>query len=387
MARILLAWELGGGLGHVANLRAVGQVLEGRGHECVYAMRSPLSGLRLLGPSAEVVPAPVWTGPGAPPGFRAQTFADILATQGWQNAEALEHMHRLWSSLLRLLSPDLVVAEYAPTLCLATRGRVPTLVFGNGFCTPPSHVDRFALLRPEPGPELAEQGRILDNCNRVLATRGAAPLDRLPQFLEGESRLICSLSAFDPYAGARDETLVGPVEAMAPASPRPASPRLFAYLSCEGQHGAEILQGLRASGLPGVLVARSGHAQAERLLAGSAIEVSRRPLPFVREFPRSSVIVSHASLGTAQAALLAGRPQLTFPGDLEKSLIGRRMQDLRIGAAFPRTASPDKIVQALRALHESAQVGRALDALSAEARSQCADDVGELAAERLLALL
>ena len=38
MARVLLAWELGGNYGHLVALRALACELRRRGHECVFAV-------------------------------------------------------------------------------------------------------------------------------------------------------------------------------------------------------------------------------------------------------------------------------------------------------------------------------------------------------------
>ena len=38
---LLLAWELGGGLGHVARLQGLGRLLREDGHKLTYAYRNP----------------------------------------------------------------------------------------------------------------------------------------------------------------------------------------------------------------------------------------------------------------------------------------------------------------------------------------------------------
>jgi hypothetical protein len=48
MATILLAWELGGGLGHFMNLRPVADGLARRGHRVVAALRDLSSARRFL---------------------------------------------------------------------------------------------------------------------------------------------------------------------------------------------------------------------------------------------------------------------------------------------------------------------------------------------------
>ena len=44
---LLLAWELGGGLGHVARLQGLGRLLREDGHKLTYAFRNPGAAVQL----------------------------------------------------------------------------------------------------------------------------------------------------------------------------------------------------------------------------------------------------------------------------------------------------------------------------------------------------
>ena len=67
-----------------------------------------------------VVQAPVHKSQ-APPGevFRARSFADIAASCGFQRLEALWPVVVAWDSLLDLIKPAAVVADYCPILPLS----------------------------------------------------------------------------------------------------------------------------------------------------------------------------------------------------------------------------------------------------------------------------
>ena len=89
MATILLAWELGGGLGHFMNLRPVAEGLARRGHRVVAVLRDLTSARRFLpNPGISFLQAP----------FKHQhlrdleptcTFAQILYICGFGNGEEL----------------------------------------------------------------------------------------------------------------------------------------------------------------------------------------------------------------------------------------------------------------------------------------------------------
>jgi len=52
MARVLLTWELGGGSGHIVNLRPFGHGLESAGHKVLAALRDLRKGAKLFNSKA-----------------------------------------------------------------------------------------------------------------------------------------------------------------------------------------------------------------------------------------------------------------------------------------------------------------------------------------------
>src|SRR5690242_6537649 len=51
MAHIVMCWELGGDLGHVARMRPLAESLRLRGHRVTFIVREPLAAARLLDPA------------------------------------------------------------------------------------------------------------------------------------------------------------------------------------------------------------------------------------------------------------------------------------------------------------------------------------------------
>ena len=122
MATILLTWELGGGLGHLMNLRPIAAELPRRGHRVVAALRDLSLAHRVLGESGVVfLQAP----------FKHQhmheiqpccTFAHILHNIGFSDVDELSTMLSAWKQLLDFVQPDLIVFDHSPTALLAARG-------------------------------------------------------------------------------------------------------------------------------------------------------------------------------------------------------------------------------------------------------------------------
>ena len=137
MARFLLAWELGEGLGHVNRLLPLATALRDGGHDTTWAVKDvAVSGRRLAPDLGPIVAAPVRPNP-----KNAQTpfsLADILATLGFSRAETFWPMLKAWIDLLQLVRPDALIGDYAPTALLAARVLdIPAASIGNGFEVPP----------------------------------------------------------------------------------------------------------------------------------------------------------------------------------------------------------------------------------------------------------
>lgn len=93
-----------------------------------------------------------------------------------------------------------------------------------------------------------------------------------------------------------------------------------------------------------------------------------RPVSFARLLPQVSLVVHNGSLGAAQAALAAGRPQAVFPFDGEKALTAGLLRRLGVAvtggyrepATFPdllRRALASREMQSA-ALAAAEQLGR-----------------------------
>ena len=111
MGRIFVAWELGGGMGHVQRLLPVARELRARGHDLVLAVRDLSRAGPVLGREGfRLLQAPlprIEAGRGL-----AANFAQILLRCGYGQPEALTGLVRAWRELLTLTAPDLVLLDY-----------------------------------------------------------------------------------------------------------------------------------------------------------------------------------------------------------------------------------------------------------------------------------
>lgn len=137
MARILLGWELGAGIGYARRLAAIAGRLAADGHESVLALREPAA---LPGSVYPVLQAPIVVGrlrPGTR-SFVPAGFADLMACNGFSSADHLSLILDGWEEVIGQAQPDLVIAEYAPALALAVWRRIPCVLIGTPYLMPPA---------------------------------------------------------------------------------------------------------------------------------------------------------------------------------------------------------------------------------------------------------
>jgi UDP:flavonoid glycosyltransferase YjiC (YdhE family) len=348
---VLLGWELGGGLGHIQRLMPLAQALAAHGCRPVLAGKNVVETWPALrDASFPILQAPLWQprpGDGSQ-GFQAASYADILAIHGYAAVEDLAPMVQAWQGLIDVVQPALVVCDHSPTLCLAAYGALPTVVVGNGFTVPPVEEPTFQVLRP--GRDLlVPEVELLAVVREVQRRRGRPAPATLPGLFASAERFLTVLPEMDPYQGFRQEVPIGPVETLTALAPPPAQPRYFAYLSADAAGLEQLLGGLARSGCPGSVYIRGATPALRGQWQGKGLEILDSPRRLADTLPGVSVVLHHGSVGLAQHALAAGRPQLTFPGHLEHLLYAQILYHrLGTGAYVIGPWTEDTVMQALK---------------------------------------
>ncbi len=353
MARLLLGWELGAGIGYARRLSAIADRLAAEGHEPVLALREPAA---LPASAHPVLQAPIVVGrlrPGTR-SFVPAGFADLMACNGFGSADHLSEILDGWEEVIGQARPDLVIAEYAPALALAAWRRVPCVLIGTPYLMPPAEDATF----PERAgvPPYADQGVVLEAMREAQGARGGALPQRLTQPFAEAVRVPYGLPELDPWSARRHERLHGLWEPATPA-PAPAGPHIFAYLSPQAVAFRAAAEGLARAGIPGEAYIPDCPADLEATLAAGRIALARRPPPLAAAIGRASLIFHHGGIDTAQTALALGRPQLLAPRYLDQRLTAEALSALGTGALLPRAgATAGAIAAQLRRLAGDARL-------------------------------
>ncbi len=333
--RVLFAWELGGNLGHVVPMLALAKALRERGHRCVFAMRDLSNALLVAKAGFAFFPAPARAA--APTARRYPSYAAMLSGEAFPSANAALASALAWRSLFRALRPDLLVADHAPAALLAARGlslRVVSLGVPFSCPIPGRSLPLFAKTK-DAEPEAA----LLRRLNAALAALSAPKLDGAAELYRVDATMVRGLPETDCFGPRADEEYVGgvPVDAgeARPAWPETGGPRVLVYLR-KGPWLEPAFDALAARGASAVAHVPGLDQRAVARLGRPGLHVSSALCKFTELTRESDLVVCHGSQNTAATALLAGKPLVMVPTQVEQLLTSERIVAAGAGTIPPK---------------------------------------------------
>lgn len=331
-------------MGHLDRMLAIGRDLRARGHEVGFALRDlARSHDRIAAQGFEILQAPVWLPPLTNPP-RLGNYSAVLAAAGWLSPPGLAALLQAWAALYRHWRADALLGDHAPTALLAAQGAgLPRWLLGNSFQVPPlgAHFPPMAHWLPGAEAECAAwDARLLAPTNEALALLGRAPLARLPDLFAGARRAVLSLPELMHYPQPEPGVpALGPMfvdDVGGPARwPEASGPRVFVYLAPSHDAFQPLVRALQAAGAVGLVHAKGVAPEAAARLGGARVRIEPEPLRTAEALQGADLVVSHASIGTVSAALLAGVPQLVLPRHMEQAMVARRVEQSGIGLQLP----------------------------------------------------
>ncbi|CCQ72693.1 glycosyltransferase [Magnetospira sp. QH-2] len=374
MATILLGWELGSGISHASHMLTIADALRAQGHTPVLALKDiPETHQMMHGKGIPVIPAPP-----LPPVRRnargrlmaTAGFGDILAGLGLDDPGRLASLVGAWDSILGLVQPDLVIADHAPLLNVAARGRIPSLFLGNGFTLPPHGMERFPKLLPN-AEHMIDESLILESFNKVQGQRGAALFDYLPQILQATDSFVGTLPLLDPYRDQRPKPANGVFEGLSEATDAPSAPRVFVYFGTEIQSLHTMLEGVALSDYPADLFIRGLKERPANLTNNSKLTFHFEPPDLQHMLKCCTVALHYGGLASTASCLAMGRPQViveTRP--MERRFNAYPIIQGKLGGGLRKDFKAASLAAFLRALHEDSTW---MDRASAAARELSSD--------------
>ena len=393
MARIVLAWELGGNLGHIAPLRAIALELRKRGHECIFAARDLDAAEEFIEPGlGAVCQAPLRLNAIRNP-LRVQvSYASLLHNTGFDDALSLAGRLRAWRQLIETQRCDLLFADHAPTAVIAAGSLgIPTVQLGTGFTVPPIATP-FPVFRPNTRVArevlLHNEAAVLKTLREACVRVGMdAPSSLQEAFAKGQ-RAVLSHAELDHYHVERSDAFLGVPNTSQGVTPEwdgRQGPRIFAYLRPSKNLGPTLAALKR---LPAQVLVRVGNVAAGALQdhARPGMKIVDHAVDMAVAARDCDAFVNYASHGTTAEVLLAGKPGLLLPDNVERTLVAIRAQQLGAGIAPPPNADFN-LSQALRRIVEDPAMRHAAEAFAARYRGLDRGQILPKLVDRALALI
>lgn len=338
MAKIVLAWEMGGEYGHISRLKTFGDAFKARGHEVCYVLKDLSRAENMIGADDRCYQAPHWvpTVTGLPP---PTMCAETLIRFGYLETEGLTGLCRAWRNLYALLAPDYLFCDFAPTALLAARGTgIPTAVSDTGYGIPPARSPlaqyRWWLKNP-PAALAGAEARVLESINSVTKNLGAPPFAGVHEVFRAETTFLCTYQELDHYPEREPVRYWGTVANLdnGASAPWPSGngPRVFIYLrpDCANLNG--IHKALSATKARTVAFVPGIDAATRKQLASRKFVIVDRPLRISTVRTQCDAAICHAGVGTTAAMLAAGKPVLLLPTHTEQAMVAMRVQQLGAG--------------------------------------------------------
>lgn len=346
MARILLCWELGGGLGHLAPLQQISEYFIAQGHEVWLASKDVTRVRRIFADlPVNLLQAP-HTENSRDLGVNKQAaagFADLLRRVGYHNELALLGLVQAWKTLIELVSPDLIMVDHSPTALLACRGmKIPKIAVGSGFSTPDDNFPAGLFFHNELAKKdaiLAEE-EVLKTINMVCMSQKIKPLSSLNDlYSEQELCLTRSYSELDHYgyrshSQRRDFVYVGSSASSFGEIvdfPHYKGPKIFCYLKPCPELPV-LLKTLQSIECSAIVVTASVPKQLIDAHRAKHIVYSDVPVDMGHVLQRATLGVLNAGMNTTAQFMKAGIPVALLPLHVEQLLVARKVEGLKAGA-------------------------------------------------------
>lgn len=361
MATILFTYEFGGGYGHVNRLAEVAKNL-GSNHRLVFAVPDPSVGRRALEAlhlKAEIVQGVAW--PALPnPDIRrvpTYTFADAICLFGYNEFERLLSKCLRWATLLWKAAPDLIVADWAPTVRIVSEGRVPTVTLGNGYTVPPRG-QPLPPIRPWshvlPPSSRYNEGQLLANVNRVRDQFAGRAVHFFADLFHGDKTFVCTIDEFDPYHRFRRQKTIWPFNVPQPSlAVAERTNEIFCYLDNGHPALREVLAAIRVLDAKAEIYIRGSDPQTIAQQCSAKARIHTKPANLAEVLPATHALIHHAGLGTAYAGLAAAVPQLVLPAQLEHEVTARGLEQFQCSKSYVADTKAQHIAEGLRQLLEN----------------------------------
>lgn len=342
MKCVLLAWEMGLGLGHLLPLHALGSQFLAAGCELVYAVPNPDLARSILGEaSGRFIATPAL--PADAKSLQAAiNYSEILYSTAFQEVASLTKASQGWQAIFDDIQPDLIITEHAPVaLLMANAMGLPYVLFGNGFVIPPAQHPLPAIEYGQPKEQqqlMVIDDTVLQVANTVLQKLNLPSMNTMADmFTAAQAEFIASFVELDQYQHSRrdDVKYYGLIQNTILGEelywPQSQKKKIFIYLNVNIRDLRQMLSQLLTLDYSFIIYIKDLDDNTKQHFSSDNVYFSDKPLAMQQVVKESDVIVCHGNGSTVTESLLAGTPLLMLPMYVEQFINMDRVTTLGAG--------------------------------------------------------
>ncbi len=351
---VLIVWEHGGQLGHLARLLPVALALRARGVSVVLAVAQPSTVVPFFAPLDVTVMQAPRVATQASSTDTALCPADIWLRCGFAHPPSAQACVLEWLALFDALAPQVVLVDASPMALYATQvAGLSAVAMGHGFELPPPDAGVcFAPWHDDWAAQVAHSGRVLHSAlfslGEGLQTQagGRTLGTSVAQVLGSAQAALCTWPQLDHFERrclpqTRDQTVnsgpvcLGPVylgpiwhELTTTRSldwPERLGAKVLCYLTLTDQRHDLLWQALQSLGANVLVVTPAGQEWACKQARGWSITVCTETVTLQPLLHQADAVVGHGGMGLTSMALHAGKPLLLLPNQLEQGLLAYQL--------------------------------------------------------------
>ena len=377
MSRIIFAWELGSGFGHLSRLESIARNWSGSGHDILFISKDTQSAAKLLGPYGyRFLQAPV-----SPTTYKLArppaNYTEMLLADGYAEPCALRGKVEGWIGIYQLFRPDIVVADHSPTALLAARFLdICRVQVGTGFELPPLE-SPFPSIRPWESIARSvldhSDALALAEINSVAKIYQGKPLNQMADLFDLNGITLASFVELDHYGPRQGINYAGPIYPVHYGRkvnwPEGTGPRIFAYLRRSVPGFSFLLAALSRTNARVICVVPDANTQLLNAFSRGNLSIYQDTVDLGVLIGEMDLGISYGGTGTVSALLLGGVPILLAPQNVEQYLLCRRVESLGAGLILRNARNQEAIQNGLSRMLEDQSYGVAAKLFAARYRA------------------
>lgn len=369
------AWELGYSFGHIGAFLPVAKQLRTNGMNINWAVAQTQIAYKLLhqeGWHWLQAPLPRELRLDKPP----LSFADIMLRFGFADPAGLLGLVIAWRELFRLSNTKLVLADHAPAAILAARTLdLPVMLYSYGFCVPPPLAPTPSLRPWQPVEKsmlLNIEQPVIESINAVLNEFEKLSIDSVAELYNVHETTLLTYPDVDHFKNERSVTVNywGSILYSATGElatwPKANGPRIFAYLRRESPYSEMVLKILHTRSMAAIVVFPDAPQELKlRYIHSPTMILVSKLIDVSRIIHEANLAITYGGHGLTSAFLLAGKPLLVLPTQLEQFILAKRIVDLGAGLMLHPKEAPGDVEISIKQLLDDVKFANAAQAVAA----------------------